>query len=98
MHLTAEAYAVAGDIIRIPYALMGSPELAELVAEYMKNCDCGLMENHGVIAVGKSLLNAFDKMELLENAAKQTLWSYTIQARSLNQEQLQELDRFMNRM
>ena len=97
MHLTAEAYAVAGDIVRIPYALMGSRELAELAAEKMKHADCGLMENHGVIALGRTLLSAFDKMELLENAAKQTLMSYTLPARSLSEEQLRELDRFMGR-
>ena len=35
MHLTAEAYAVAGEVIRIPYALMGSAELAKITAEKM---------------------------------------------------------------
>ena len=97
MHLTAEAYAVAGDPVRIPYALMGSQKLAELTAEKMKLADCGLMENHGVIALGKTLLSAFDKMELLENAAKQTLMACTLSARSLSADQLRELDRFMGR-
>ncbi|MBE6356824.1 MAG: class II aldolase/adducin family protein [Lentisphaerae bacterium] len=97
MHLTAEAYAVAGEVIRIPYALMGSTELADITAEKMKFSDCGLMENHGVITVGKSLLAAFDKLELLENAAKQTLMAQTIPARSLTAEQLAELDNFAGR-
>ena len=96
-HLTAEAYAVAGDTVMIPYALMGSDALAKIVAEKMQSCDCGLMENHGVITVGKDLLSAFDKMELLENAAKQTLWSQIIPCRRLNREQLDEIDRFMKR-
>ena len=55
------------------------------------------MENHGIIALGKDLLTAFDRMELLENAAKQTLMSYTVQVRDLNVEQLAELDRFAGR-
>ena len=97
MHLTAEAYAVAGDAVRIPYALMGTPELAALVAEYMRDCDCGLMLNHGVITLGNNLLSAFDKMELLECAAKQTLMSYTVPVRELTPDQLDELDRFMGR-
>ena len=97
MHLTAEAYAVAGEVIRIPYALMGSTELAEITAEKMKIADCGLMENHGVITVGKNLLSAFDKLELLENAAKQTLMAQTIPARSLTGKQLAELDNFTGR-
>lgn len=94
---TAEAYAVAGDAVKIPYALMGSSQLAELVAEKMRFTDCGLMENHGVITTGKTLLQAFDRMELLENAAKQTLWSQLIPASTLTNEQLEELDHFAGR-
>ena len=96
-HLTAEAYAVAGDVVKIPYALMGTKALAELTAEKMRFFDCGLMENHGVITVGKDLLSAFDRMELLENAAKQTIMAYTIGANSLSKEQLDELDHYAGR-
>ena len=96
-HLTAEAYAVAGDVVKIPYALMGTKLLAELTAEKMRLFDCGLMENHGVITVGKDLLSAFDRMELLENAAKQTIMAYTIAAKSLSKEQLDELDHYAGR-
>ena len=91
-HLTAEAYAVAGETVMIPYAVMGSAGLAKNVAEKMQFCDCGLMENHGVITLGKNLLQAFDRMELLENAAKQTLWSQMIPCRRLTEQQLAELD------
>ena len=97
MHLTAEAYAVAGETVRIQYALMGTPELAALVAEKMRNYDCGLMDNHGVITVGKTLLAAFDRMELVECAAKQTLMACTLKAHSLTAAQLLELDRFVGR-
>lgn len=97
LRLTAEAYAVVGSLVRIPYALMGTPELAALTAEYMRTCDCGLMDNHGVITVGKNLLSAFDKMELLECAAKQTLMSCTVPVRELTPAQLEELDRFTGR-
>lgn len=96
-HLTAEAYAVAGNVVKIPYALMGTEDLARLTAEKMRFYDCGLMENHGVITLGKDLLTAFDRMELLENAAKQTLMAQTISARSLSMEQLEELDRYTGR-
>ena len=91
-HITAESYAVAGEVVRIPYALMGTEKLAELVAQYMKDYNCGLMENHGVITLGNSLLSAFDRMELLENAAKQTIWASTIACKCLNQSQLDEID------
>lgn len=97
MHLTAEAYAVAGEIVRIPYALMGTEALAAIVAEKMRHYDCGLMENHGVIALGKNLLSAFDRMELLENAAKQTVMARLIPCRRLSEEQLLELDQLVGR-
>ena len=97
MHLTAEAYAVVGETVRIPYALMGTPELAALAAEKMRECDCGLMDNHGIITVGKTLLAAFDKMELVECAAKQTLMACTLKAHPLTAAQLLELDRFVGR-
>jgi L-fuculose-phosphate aldolase len=97
MRLTAEAYAVAGEIVRIPYALMGSRELAEITAAKMQNYNCGQMDNHGVITLGKNLLMAFDRMELLESAAKQTLMACSVPVRELNPEQLDELDRFTGR-
>ena len=97
MHLTAEAYAVVGDAVRIPYAIMGSQQLADLVAEKMAGSDCGLMENHGIVTVGTSLLNAFDKLELVEAAAKQTMMSHILRARSLTPDRLADLDAFMGR-
>lgn len=96
-HLTAEAYAVAGEVVKIPYALMGTPELARLTADKMKHSNCGLMENHGVITTGRSLLEAFDRMELLEIAARQTLMACSLPVRSISEAQLDELDRFTGR-
>ena len=97
MRLTAEAYAVVGKVVRIPYAIMGSPQLAELVGTHMREADCGLMENHGVVAVGTSLLNAFDKLELVEAAAKQTLMAHIVPAKVLTPDRLVGLDKFMGR-
>ncbi len=98
-HLTAEAYALLGDPVWIPYALMGSEELARNVSDCMMNgALCGLMENHGVLAVGDSLLSAFDRLELLEAAARQTLVLKQLGSTCpLTQERLDELDRFAGR-
>ena len=98
-HLTAEAYALLGEPVWIPYALMGTSQLAHNVAACMKApCVCGLMENHGVLALGPTLLAAFDRLELLEAAARQTV--ITAQMNSIHQltkEQLKELDAFVGR-
>ena len=72
-NLTAEARAICGEPRFVPYALMGSADLADIVAENAINADILLLENHGILTTGSSLLQSFDKMEVLENAAKMTL-------------------------
>lgn len=67
---TAEAYWVVRDVVNVPYQLMGTVELANAVSEEAKGHCVMLMQNHGAIAVGPNLLNAFDKLELLERAAQ----------------------------
>jgi L-fuculose-phosphate aldolase len=71
--LTAEARAILGDPVLVPYALMGTKELANHVANNVIHSDILLLENHGILTTGSSLLQAFDKIEVLENAAKMTL-------------------------
>jgi L-fuculose-phosphate aldolase len=71
--LTAEACAILGEPFFVPYALMGTKKLAELVSNNIEKSDILLLENHGVLTIGKNLLQAFDKIEVLENAARMTL-------------------------
>lgn len=71
--LTAEAYYIIGDIVNVPYKLMGTKDLAEIVSKNIVDHEVMLMENHGAIAVGATLLRAFDCMELLERAAQMSL-------------------------
>ena len=71
--LTAEARAICGEPRVVPYALMGTEELAQVVAQNTTDSDVLLLENHGILTTGSSLLQAFDKLEVLENAAKMTL-------------------------
>jgi L-fuculose-phosphate aldolase len=72
-NLTAEARAICGDPCFVPYALMGTKELASIASESIITSDILLLENHGVLTTGSSLLQAFDKLEVLENAAKMTM-------------------------
>jgi len=72
-NLTAEACAILGTPLMVPYALMGTADLANLVSENALKSDILLLENHGILTTGASLLQAFDKIEVLENAAKMTL-------------------------
>ena len=71
--LTGETRAIIGIPANASYALMGTQELVEKVAEAAIKANVVLMENHGIICFGKNLLLAFDRLEVLEAAAKQTL-------------------------
>jgi len=52
-----------------------------------------LLENHGIVCLGKDLLTAFDRMEVLEAAAKMTLITSLMgDVRPLSGEQLKEID------
>lgn len=71
--LLAESDAVLGKIGRTPFFPFGTPELAEAAALCARDYDVFLLDNHGAAALGKTLLQAFDRLEVLENAAKVTL-------------------------
>ncbi len=72
-NLTAEACAILGTPVVVPYALMGTAYLANAAADYIEKSDILLLENHGVLTTGNNLLQAFDKTEVLENAARMTI-------------------------
>ncbi len=92
-NLTAEARAVCGDPCFVPYALMGTKELASLASESITDSDILLLENHGILTTGSSLLQAFDKLEVLENAAKMTLIvEMTGKKKPLNKLRIRELE------
>lgn len=91
-HLLAEAYTILGEPAYADYGLPGSESLASGVATATKNSNVVIMKNHGVLAVGENLLQAFDRIEVLENAAKMTLLTRLLsQKQELTNPQLNEL-------
>jgi L-fuculose-phosphate aldolase len=92
--LTAEAKAILGDPLLVRYAVMGSRALAEVAAENILKSDVLLLENHGILTTGSNILQAFDKIEVLENAAKMTLMTeMTGKRRPLDKSRILELER-----
>jgi len=96
LKLTAEAYYFIPDVYNVPYALMGTKNLAEKVSEAGRYHDVMLLQNHGAIAVSKTLLGAFDRIDLLERAAQMTVISNQlkiqgIEVKSLNSSQCKEI-------
>jgi L-fuculose-phosphate aldolase len=93
-NLTAEARAILGVPLFVKYAVMGSVALAEVAAENILKSDILLLENHGILTTGSNLLQAFDKIEVLENAAKMTLMSeMTGRKKPLDRARILELER-----
>ena len=92
--LTAEACAIIEEPFFVPYALMGTKKLAELVAENIDKSDILLLENHGILTVGLNLLQAFDKIEVLENAARMTLIvDFAGKKKTLSKERIREIEK-----
>ncbi len=54
----------------IPYLRPGSAELAAAVGEAARGHDCVLMRNHGFLTLGKTMDEAVDRAEELEETAK----------------------------
>lgn len=96
--LTGETRAIIGIPANAPYALMGTQTLAERVAETaMKNANVILMENHGIICFGENLLMAFDRLEVLEAAAKATLITHLLgDKKEIPQHDLKEIDKLFS--
>lgn len=73
--VTAEAAAVLNDIRVVPWAPPGSEELANLVGERIVGAKALVLMNHGVIGVGRNLLEAEAIVEILEEISTITFVS-----------------------
>ena len=92
-NLAGEARAILKEPVQAAYALMGTTELAEIVSDAARITNVVLMQNHGIITLGETLFQAYDRMEVLEACAKMTLVSGMLgEAHELNPDQLRDID------
>ena len=69
--IIAESYYLLGDVVKVPYALMGTEKLAANAARCVAGgANAMLLENHGALAVGPSVLQAMNHMEAAEAIAR----------------------------
>ena len=77
----------------VPFELPGSMELADKTLEKLQDHHVVLWEKHGCLAIGDSVADAFDKIDMLSKAAR--LWMIAHNAdyepEGLTPEQLQRL-------
>lgn len=93
-----EAAMTLGPVPLARYATTGTEEVAESLRPLIPAYDTILLANHGAVACGTTLFNAFQKMETLEHVAQirlaaQQLGSYN----TLEREQERELCRARER-
>ncbi len=79
----------------IPIAEYGTPstnEIPDAISKYLQHYDAILLENHGALTYGESLLNAYHKMESLEFYANLLYISKQLGGpQELSQSQVQKL-------
>jgi L-fuculose-phosphate aldolase len=68
--LTPEGLLYLGKVAFVPYATPGSKELAENLEAAMQGHNAFIMQNHGAIAVGKDVAEAYYRLEALEFLAE----------------------------
>lgn len=69
----SEAVMIFGSVPVATYAVPGSDDVPESIAPFIADHDAILLANHGVLTVGKTLKQAFHKLESLELYAKTIL-------------------------
>ena len=65
----------------VPLTAYGTPstsELTDALVPYVEHHNALLLENHGVVAYGKDLWQAFDRLETLEHTAKIAILAKTL--------------------
>lgn len=90
--LCQEAVMTLGVVPLATYATTGTGEVAASLAPFIPDHDAILMANHGAVSYGGTLLQAFQKMEIVEHLAQIALAAHQLGApRILKHEQVKQL-------
>jgi L-fuculose-phosphate aldolase len=90
--LCQEAVMTLGVVPLATYATTGTEEVAASLVPFIPDHDAILMANHGAVTCGSTLLEAFQKMEIVEHLANIALVAHQLGApRGLKHEQIEQL-------
>jgi L-fuculose-phosphate aldolase len=90
--LCQEAVMTLGAVPLATYATTGTEEVAASLVPFIPDHDAILMANHGAVSYGSTLLQAFQKMEIVEHLAQIALVAHQLGApRILKHEQVKQL-------
>lgn len=87
-----ESYLVLGDTPKVPFACVVDDAEALAARMSLKKCPVLLIENEGALIVGRTLLEAFDRLEVLEATAEALQLSRPLgELVAMSESELQEL-------
>jgi L-fuculose-phosphate aldolase len=69
-NLLPELIFVVGRVPIVPYGTPGTPELGDRIVPYLQGHDALLLANHGAVTMGRTLDEAWIRMESLEHSAR----------------------------
>jgi L-fuculose-phosphate aldolase len=87
-----EIVVTIGGIPTADFGTPGTPELAESIRDIVGCSDTVIMKNHGSVTLGKNLLDAFKKLDMIEHTARILWLAHCVgHARPLAPDQVQKL-------
>ena len=95
-----EAMVNLGAVPCIPYQTPGSQGVADSIAPYARTHNAVLLANHGTVTWGRSLLEAWHRMEAVEHYAQITFHTCYVmeQANRMTGKQVQELEAIRHKL
>lgn len=90
--ITPEGALFMGEAVVVPFETPGTRELAQRTVDALKTHQVAIMQNHGVVAIGRTILEALNRLEIMEFTARimtiTHIWGGTT---TLSKEQLKRL-------
>jgi len=71
--LLPEVVLTLGTVPTVPYTTTGSAELARAVGQAVRTRDALLLDRHGAVSLGRDLIEAFGRLETVEQVARVAL-------------------------
>ena len=68
--VTPESLLFVGEVPIVEFETPGSADLAERVVEPLKSHQVAVLQNHGVVAVGRNIVEALNRLEIVELTAR----------------------------
>lgn len=87
-----EILLTLGKIPTVPYAMTGTQALGDAIAPFIAHHDAVILDHHGTLAVGNTVMQAFHRTEMIEQAAKIFIHAHQLGAiRRLHKNDVEDL-------